>query len=140
MYSDTNCVQYKSSDGSETKTHCYTDFDNYIYRDVGDSIANEFLISNQEAKKDTLSWSFSRFALEEEKDSSSLMDINMYLIKTYEGVGSWISLPIFNKNYDLMVVEFVTVCGALCGYGVTFLLEFKDGDWIIKRKITEWVS
>jgi len=139
-YSDTTCIHYTSPSSKEVKIHCYPDFDNYVYREVGDSISSQFLISYQEVSRDTLTWSFSRLVVNEEKNSNDSLDIDEFLTSLYEGAGSWISLPVFNKNYDLMIVEYGDICGMLCGYGVTILYEFKNGKWNKKKVLAEWVS
>lgn len=139
-YSDTTCIHYTSPRSKEVRIHCYPDFDNYVFRYVGDSISNEFRISNQEVSRDTFTWSFSRLVVDDNNDSNDSLDIDELLTSLYEGAGSWISLPVFNKNCDLMIVEYGHICGMLCGYGVTILYEFKNGKWNKKKILAEWVS
>ncbi|WP_209406399.1 hypothetical protein [Pseudozobellia sp. WGM2] len=50
------------------------------------------------------------------------------------------SKPIFNENYDKAIVGFGSICGRLCGGGVTRVYLLVDGKWKVEREISSWVS
>ncbi len=51
-----------------------------------------------------------------------------------------LSKPIFNESFDKAIVGFGSVCGRLCGGGVTRVYHLVDGKWMIEKEISSWVS
>lgn len=51
-----------------------------------------------------------------------------------------ISKPIFNKNRTKAYLCIGYSCGDYCGYGVAYILELKNGKWLIREQLGFWES
>lgn len=61
--SDTTCIFYRPYlDSLTKKKYCYQNYDNYVYRDVGEDLADEFMIDLRFSESDsTFKWNLNDF-------------------------------------------------------------------------------
>jgi hypothetical protein len=116
-----------------------TSFLELKYRHVTDSINQDadslyFSFQNQINKPipiDTTIINSAKFATQEVKDKNKKSNIFGYF---------QFSVPILNKDNTKALVRTDFVCSGLCGQGMVYVLEKKNGKWEIVLAKIEWVS
>ncbi len=53
---------------------------------------------------------------------------------------SQISTPIFNSNYNLVIIEINKFCYPECGYGIECIYQKSDKGWIKVKQIDTWIN
>ena len=125
-------------------------FDYLIYSDKLDSTEGEFMYDSIDSSKIVMIDSSkiflrvipnSKFKEILKKHRGNLREFYNIIEEIY-GSSCFIkvSTPIFNSNYSKVIISIDYSCGPLAGGGQDYILEKKNGKWMLINESGRWVS